>query len=117
MDLMENKLVHGLILAAVSALTYVAYKHPKAYDRLLIKLSVLFAFVNIVLITWSAGGDMAHRALLKYIELDKRAEARFVVESYQPSIWFFVMLLALYAYLFALSFLHRLLDHDKPKQD
>lgn len=117
MDIMESKLVHGFILAAVSALTFVAYKHPRAYDQLLGKLSALFAVVSITLVAWSAGGDMAYRALLKYIELDKRAQAQAAVESYQPSIWFFALLLALYVYLFALSFLHRLLDHDKPKQE
>lgn len=71
--------IAALITGAISGITFLAYKHPKAYDKLAAPVAVLLAcFLGFGLI-WNASNTSARYKVsgaLGYIgEADKKAEA------------------------------------------
>ena len=51
--------VVSVILAVASVVTFVAYKHPKSYPILLVCLTVLGTFAEVVMIAWDAATGRA----------------------------------------------------------
>jgi hypothetical protein len=110
-----DKIAPALIVAAISSLTFVAYKHPNAYKKLWLAIMVFYFAAFMSLIGWNAGCEAAFSALKEFIASDKLKEAIAALENKEISTWIILTGVGLYFYLFALTFLPLLLDEDKPK--
>jgi hypothetical protein len=109
-----DKVIPALIVAAISSLTFVAYKHPKAYQKIFNPLAICFLITFIAVNAWNLSNTLTYSALIEYIEVGKIKDAKTAMENYQIPYWEMWMLLGSYFYLFFLTFLPRLLDEDKP---
>jgi hypothetical protein len=100
----------ALILAFISAVTFVAYKHPKSYHRLYLYLAVVaLALVGAATI-WNASNS---RALLA-VPMDTPGydAIRERIDALAAPLWTPLVAFALIAYLIFLSFLPNFLEHD-----
>ena len=112
-------LIGGLILAAISALTFLAYKHPKGYSRLHTILNFSAMLFFIALSGWYYGVIYGVSAVKAFIPAAANADAAAALKAAQPlPYWFPWVGLATVVYLFALTFLPRLLaEDDKPHDE
>jgi hypothetical protein len=110
-----DKVIPALFVAAISSLTFIAYKHPNAYRKLQLPLVVSGFIIILAVSSWDWGGDFTFQALIKYIEVDKLKEAAAIADSYKVSPWWMTAIATLNIYFLALSYLPRLLDEDKPE--
>lgn len=106
--------VSGLLIAAVSAIVFVAYRHPSAFVRLYTSLKFPFGAAGLVFFGWMLG-DTQGRAtvdgsLLQAIPNNDTARqaVRVVLQDTPPYGWMLLGLLALWAFLEALAALPRL---------
>jgi len=60
-----NTLIASLILAALSGLTFVAYKHPSGYKKISIPLSLTIVLMVILIISYSSTGILTLIVRLK----------------------------------------------------
>src|SRR5437879_6489866 len=108
MDL--DKFITGLALAAIGAVTWVAYKHPEGYKRLywplLITLWITYTCLNL----WDVSSAHTYAALLNFIPREKAAEAqKIVAELVVLKTWLHVVYWFLIGYTVFLSYLHEIL--------
>jgi hypothetical protein len=111
-----DKVIPALIVAAISSMTFIAYKHPNAYRNLFIPLCVLLMIIESAALAWNAGSELTYRALRDYIGVDKIKEAYDVAESYQIPLWMFLSGLGIAFYLVLLFCLPMMLDEEKPEK-
>jgi hypothetical protein len=71
-----EKLAAGLVVAAATGLTVLAYKHPEAYNKIFWPLVVICAVPMIAAMGWDAGVTNAYVRLVPYLVKDKFDEAR-----------------------------------------
>ena len=104
----------GLILAAVSGITYLAYKHPPAFRKLMFLLIPLLLATHVIIATWAMGISRAYVKLYPLIDHSKWNEADAVINSITPS-WTLtgVIFLSCYAYLGFLAVLPLLINEKK----
>ena len=97
-----DKLITGLILAAISGITFLAYKHPKAYDKLFQPLMFsslgLFIALSSYWLGWSAGHTSTDHDAFPF-----------------SFVWIYVGYAASYIYFKFLAMLPQILE-DKPKK-
>src|SRR2546425_3280488 len=77
----------GLLLAAVSGITILAYKHPLAYRKLYYPLIALTIMTYLLITAWSAGVSHTHARMLRFIDLSKWPEADALVDTFTPRWW------------------------------
>jgi hypothetical protein len=112
-----DKAIPALIVAAISSLTFVAYKHPKAYKKIWAPLMVCYGMAFLCSIVWNTGVQFTFDALNKYIEAGKGEEAFAAFQNNLIPVWVILASIVLYFYLFMLTFLPRVLDEEKPKKE
>jgi hypothetical protein len=114
---MLETLVTSLILALISSLAYLAYKHPKAYAKIYAPILVSMLCVLIALTAWDAALTFAYRPVAKLAksteELDTMGQALDSVKVSRsvwpvPAIWFLLQ-----AYLYVLSRLPSILADEE----
>ena len=99
-------LVVSLALASISGVTFLAYKHPAGYLRLLEWFKIGAGIIMIAALAVSFGVSRAYFALFPFIESSKRDEARAAIENIDPYSWRLVAgYVALTVYLGFLVFL------------
>lgn len=113
---MIETLATGLILAAVTGLTVIAYKHPQGYNRIHGYLYAGAVMIYIAVMAWSEGVGIAYSEVTKFIPVDKQDAARKAIDAVQVSfaLTFFVFV-GVAAYLIFLSLLPGILGLDKEK--
>jgi hypothetical protein len=112
---MMDKLLPGLVLAALSGLTFVAYRHPSAFHYFSIPLVILLPAISILATAWDTGADHAYSKIMKFIKPDDWKAADQAVDKMKlMSAWnhFYVFVLLLYVIL--LTYLPRLLGDYQP---
>jgi len=108
--------ISALIVAGVSGLTFVAYKHPKAYERCYVWLLVLSCAVWVCLMAYSLGYEVASAAARQFVPPDKATALETGLTRYHLSfIWPMIGGFASCVYLTFLSMLSSILKHDVPK--
>ena len=65
----------GLVLAALSSLAFLAYRHPKAYARLCLWLIGAVASAMFLVLSYNSGAQNAYHALDDVIDPSKSSEA------------------------------------------
>ncbi|KAA5804881.1 hypothetical protein F1654_02465 [Alkalicaulis satelles] len=113
---MIEVLVSGLVLAAVSALAWIAYKHPKGYQRIYGKILLLGGTIYLgVTIYWVGFIDGQSRLRTKVIDISPNYNIPMSELSttiiYAPG-WAFLIYIAFAAYVIFLSLLPNLLKED-----
>jgi TRAP-type C4-dicarboxylate transport system permease small subunit len=111
---MLETITAGLLLASVSGITYLAYKHPRAYRKIALPLSTLILLIQFMVMMWSFGVQATHLKLMPLIESSKWNQAQEAVDGILPR-WWLVALVCLGAttYLLLLYWLPKLLDQEK----
>ncbi len=112
-----GKLVAGVALAAISAVTIVAYKHPKAYIKLWVALTISLSAGIVGIGVWDISNIAASNTLLNIdLPSNKLTEAMTTIKSAMPPAWWVWILIAINGYLVVLATLPQwLLDPEKPK--
>jgi hypothetical protein len=104
----------GLGVAAITGLTFLAYKHPSAYEKVFKGLEIVLGIIMLLIMFWSLAVSRAHLNLLPFIDQEKRAAADVAVQSIDLFSWkLFFAYFALYLYLLFLRFLRFLLHEDE----
>ena len=98
-----DKLITGLILAAVSGITFLAYRHPKAYDKLFQPLMFSSLGLFIAFSSYSLGWSAGHTS----------KEADVFPFSFE---WIYVGYAVSYIYFKFLAMLPQILEDDPKKK-
>jgi hypothetical protein len=111
-------LITGLVLAALSGLTFLAYRHPRAFapvGRLLTWVSVA---IYMCLSMWDTGVTWAAIELRIYIDPSKMEAAQAAVEGLKvPALWLNVAFFGFLGYLVVLDLLPRLIALTEDDSD
>lgn len=112
---MDDKLLPGLALAAISGLTFVAYKHPEGYTRLLKPIGIVSQAIFLAALIWDISGTRAYFRLYDYLEPIKREAAKAAVDNAEFLNGYIVAgYMAAGLYLGFLAFLPQILGEEKP---
>jgi hypothetical protein len=116
---MAKELFVGVLLMAVSGLTFVAYRHPRIYLELLFDKLYLGALVIFMTIgAWDISSTFTFNALVKLIPIADIEKARLAVESLQLSTTVvFTSYFCFAAYMLILSWLARHFEKEHSKDD
>lgn len=111
-----DKWLGGLALAALSGLTFLAYKHPKAFEKLFKAIMLLIIVTFLMAISWNISSDVAIQTIIKLLPDDKHEEAFQLANSMTLHSWkFYVGYAVIYFYIIFLRFfLPDLLREDQP---
>jgi hypothetical protein len=82
-----DKLLSGLALALVSGITFLAYKHPKAYEKLHPVFMAGVFTTLVAAIALDIGGSMYFKAMIKFVQPDKIDEASMAAQELAVSLW------------------------------
>jgi hypothetical protein len=94
MSKLQAPIITGLVLAAVSGLTILAYDNPDGYERLSPWVSGAFGLCICVIGLFVAGMWAGYVILVPFILRDKHEEARAVLGRYCSPRWFFICSIA-----------------------
>jgi hypothetical protein len=111
---MLDKVLPALFIAAISALTFLAYKHPKGYQKISLAINVTYGVAVTSALTWHLGSYFTYEAIIPFLEASKIQEAKAVANSYLIPSWILFVGCATSAYMTFLLFLPKLLGDDKP---
>ena len=103
-----TEVVCGLLLAAVSGLTFIAYKHPKGYDKISPFIFLANAVLFLMYLAWTIGYQSG------FYEGQK---ANGTLEYPIPFHWLLILMIANAGYLSFLSYLPSILEIDKDDND
>lgn len=110
---MLETLITGLALAAVSSITYVAYKHPSAYRKLYQPLTWLSLTILSVIGIWTFGAQSAYTQLIPLIEASKFHQMEEALSRITYRWWVvFAVCVGANLFLLLLSYLPKLLEKE-----
>lgn len=111
-------LVVGLVLAFVSGLAYIAYRHPSGYAKIWPWVWVVLTVGYIAALTWSFAVRATKNALMQFIESPREDKALVAVNGLElPDLWILGIYLASFFYLFFLAHLPHILGSNDKKTD
>src|ERR1700730_18070222 len=102
-----DKVTAGLFIAAISALTFVAYQHPNAYKKMYPAFTLLGLLISTFAFGWSLGEFLTYRAVKEFIVVEKLKEAKAASDSYDIPNWVLGANVGTILYVVFLSFLPR----------
>jgi hypothetical protein len=107
-------IVTGLVLASVSGLTFLAYKHPIAYRKLYFALRFPFLMMFFGVVLWDISAMRALSTLLPLVVPEQAKQAHDAVGSQQlMNFWRFLFFMFAMAYLEFLQWFPELLQENK----
>ena len=111
---MAETLIVGLILALVSGITFIAYKHPKGYEKIHNHILLLTGLAFVGLQAWDWGVTITAIRLDDLIMDSKGLEALGIRRDLEiPYMWIWLACGGVYVYSFILLFLPQILGLDK----
>lgn len=112
---MDDKFLSGLALAAISALNFVAYKHPSGYQKLSNPIMAITWVAWMGFLIWDMSIWITLKTLLPYIDSSKLNQAREAAATIEVISWKSAIgYLAFTAYMIFLSFMPNILDKQEP---
>jgi hypothetical protein len=111
---MLETITAGLVLAAVSGITYLAYKHPAAYGKIYWPLSALNLIIFTIIASYMLGVQHASTQLVTLVDASKLTQLQEAMNRLMYRWW--VVAGAYFGatlYLTFLSFLPKLLEQEK----
>jgi len=110
-----DKLLSGLALAALSALTFVAYKHPAGYQRLAKPIRWIVQAILLAAMIWDVSSMRTLNNLYQFIDMSKLNDAKAAVDNIQIlNGYVFGAYIVGMLYLEFLCFLPEILGDEKP---
>jgi hypothetical protein len=111
---MNETLIIGLTLAFISGISVFAFKHKKAFEKIVWEFIGLLFFMYLIFSLWSAALGISFNRLSKYIpkkslEMAKNELPNLPIEQNVITIIFF----SFYIYLFVLSYLIRVVNNTQ----
>jgi hypothetical protein len=104
-----DKLIPSLAVAALTGLTFLAYKHPNASAYLNAALTFVLVMTALGMAVWNLGVDKARLELIKFLKPETWKESSEAIKSSKAPMSWFLAALGLTAYLWFLLFLPLLL--------
>ena len=116
--MLEN-LITGLIVAAIGALTFIAYKHNNTYKKIHESLSWIPILIFLGLTIWNIAIDTAYDSMVDLIDYDKLKVSRNIKVSLQISSFgiIFIITIISHIYLRVLVALPKLLNDQGEKSE
>ena len=111
------KVVGGVAVAGLSAVTFVAYKHPLAFKKLANVLWLSIFSVMIAIGIWDLSNLAAKISVASSDHVQAHLEVEHDVEAYSIGIWWFLALCIANGYVWVLWSLPFWLLDDKTPQD
>ena len=113
---MKETILSGLILAFISGITILAFKHKIVFDKVFNKLFIIAVSVPSVLMLWNIAIEYSFSQTLYYIEKEKIQLAKESLPYFPLSNnYLFIILLAIQVYLYGLSYLANLIEENDKK--
>ena len=111
-----NEIITSLAVLAVSAVSFIAYRHPEIYEKVLFrKLLVVAIALYIAVGVWTVSSDAAFITLLPFIDNEKIDLAKKAFEVKQlPFGIITLVFFAVHVYLFVLLYMA---DHFKKTKE
>jgi hypothetical protein len=110
---MMETIISGLILATVSGLTFVAYKHPPGYKKIQAVILPVLSISIVGVSIWNLAVGETARALNDFIDASNGLEALAAQRAVElPFGWLFMAFTGCYLYSLFLSNLHQILGSD-----
>jgi hypothetical protein len=111
-------LLSGLVVLAASGLTFFAYQHPQAYERIQPALRILFGLVLIGAAAWDVSAARTWSSLTSFVAKESYGAAQAVAGSLRGAA-IFVGIGAVLGWLYSelLGFLPVILGSEKPRRD
>jgi hypothetical protein len=117
MDDTVEKVITGLIVAAISGLTFIAYKHPRAYGRLHLTLSTITLYITLSMVAWNVSTfTVAYVVKESKVAGDKTTETINVILSVAAPHWWFLISVGVTLYLWFLYSFRWWLEDEIPKR-
>jgi hypothetical protein len=69
------ELVATLLVVALGGLTFLAYRHPRAYQPIGITLAAVLMISSLTLMSWVSGSDRTLSTIIRFIPLESRQDA------------------------------------------
>src|SRR5262249_42952110 len=104
-----DKLIPPLVVAALGALTFLAYKHYAAFMIVNYALNFVIVITILGMGCWNSGADKAHSKLIKFLKTETWKESDEAINSIKAPMTWIVVALGLSLYLTFLSYLPKLL--------
>ena len=104
-----DKLLPGLALAAISGLTFLAYRHPAAFATLYLYLIGVIIIIDAGFGIWDAAIRIEHVKLIPFIKAGESQNADTAISSLVPKWWVHAIFLFLVIYITFLFLLPKLL--------
>lgn len=102
---------------SVSGITFIAYKHPEAYNKIAIYLFVLHMFIIICIGVWNVAVAMTIIKLHDFLQADKINAANTAAENLLLNmVWTVIINISIITYLFLLLFLENIFKHGDKKE-
>jgi hypothetical protein len=95
---MGYALIWGAIIAAVSGITFVAYRGPSAYEKVNRAIAVILLVALVGGGFWNFGVRAALQVLSPYVSPNQEANAIGAAETLQLSTWYLLAVLGISIY-------------------
>lgn len=106
-------LLTTLALAAITAISIIAYRHPKGYAKLFKWICELILWAFLAIAGFAVGVGAAHQALTPYLQPEKAAEAAALIARSTPDpALTFLGTIVVWGYFAFLAVLPMILEHD-----
>lgn len=112
---MNSPLIIGLIISALSALTFLAYRHPKSFSKLYLALCFVLLSGYAIVSVYNNALNSALKSLSTLIPAPALAKAHESIRSLAIDDSVGVMFFLAGAYMSFLLFLPMLIDHGETK--
>lgn len=109
---MWDTFIPGVLLATITALALLAYKHPTAYARIFLPFVIVLGILFLCTFFWNYGTLKAHIALIKFLPADELDAADHAINSLQVP-YLIPIFFTVVAYLYLLRFLPLLLQSSE----
>ena len=117
---MESAVISGLIVALVTGITFLAYKHPIAFKRLYFPIFGVLLLVGIGFGAWNAAISFTLIALKDIIPPEQFQAATLKAHALDAPTWYSWAFMGMVAYLMFLLWLPNIIEDenkDKPKDE
>jgi hypothetical protein len=119
LGIMRDTIISAIVMAAISGLTFIAYKHPKGYARMYLPVMLSGMAVFLLYATYSIGFLYGFSAAsIAYMKLNPPPLHFPETESGSPTFWMLllpVIFVGYLSFLLALPFILDLPKKDKEK--
>jgi len=112
---MNETVITSLILAAISGITFLAYKHPEGYSKLYWPISIGTMFALCVYMSFYTGATHALIDTTFLLKEGSDTEFKKIKEMYDANGMFLIYFIIFEVYLGFLSYLPHLIGSNDPK--